>query len=233
MAHMRNVRKELKAMKKMFIVHPDGTYTTDCVEPRYADMVVYHTDSGNLKIEAPCNGNSSTEAQRKVVNELAGKWLDSKMSKLGAANGEITVREDKSVDDGVEIRFITASTDGKLSHDEAVAGAGLIGEWVGKTAKKDTAKKATPAAPAAKADGDDGKKTPPPAEPDKKADPAPAVPDKKSDPAPAEPDKKSDPAPVAPDPEPTKSAPAPEKKAGVHWDPNLSVDENIERLWNA
>lgn len=224
-------------MKKMFIVSPDGTYTTACEEPRYADMVVYHTDSGNLKIEAPCNGNFSTAAQRKTVNELAGKWLDSKMSKTGiAANGEITVKEDKSTDEsGIEIRFITASTDGKLSQDEAVAGAGLIGEWVGKTAKKDTAKKPATAAPAAAAAAGD-KKDPPPADPDKKSDPAPAEPDKKAaDPAPVEPDKKSDPAPVAPDPEPTKStpAPAPEKKDGVHWDPNLSVDENIERLWNA
>ncbi len=224
-------------MKKMFIVHPDGTYTTACEDPRYTDMVVYHTDAGNLKIEAPCNGNFSTAAQRKTVNELAGKWLDSKVSKIGiSASGEITVREDKSNDDGIEIRFITASTDGKLSQDEAVAGAGLIGEWVGKTAKKDTAKKAAPAAPAATANDDD-KKTPPPAEPDKKSDPAPddgdtppAGPDKKSDPAPVAPDKKSDP---APDPAPTKSTPAPAKKDGVHWDPNLSVDENIERLWNA
>ena len=223
-------------MKKMFIVHPDGTYTTDCTEPRYADMVVYHTDSGNLKIEAPCNGIPSTEAQRKVVNELAGKWLDSKMRKLSTTYGEVTVCEDRSVEDGVEIRFITVSTDGKLSHDEAVTGAGLIGGWVGKTAKKDTAKKATTAAPAAEAD-DDGK-TPPPAEPDKKTVPGSDTPDKKPDPAPAESDEKSNPAPdkkTVPDSDTPdeKSNPAPNKKTGVHWDPNLSVDENIERIWNA
>ena len=231
MAHMRNVRKELKAMKKMFTIHPDGTYTTNDKEsPLAADMVVYHTDKGNLKIEAPCNGCFSTADQRRTVNTLAGKWLESKKSLTGiAANGEITVRENKSVDNGVEVHYIIASTDGKVSDEEAVAGAGLIGEWVGKTAKKDTAKKPT-AAPAAAASGDDKKATPP-AEPDKKSTP-PAEPDKKATP-PAEPDKKADPAPAAPDPEPTKSAPAPDKKAGVHWDPNLSVDENIERLWNA
>ena len=41
-------------MKKMFTIHPDGTYTTNDKEsPLAADMVVYHTDKGNLKIEAP------------------------------------------------------------------------------------------------------------------------------------------------------------------------------------
>ena len=68
-------------MKKMFTIHPDGTYTTNDKEsPLAADMVVYHTDNGNLKIEAPCNGCFSTADQRRTVNTLAGKWLESKKS---------------------------------------------------------------------------------------------------------------------------------------------------------
>jgi hypothetical protein len=171
-------------------------------------MVVVHTDSGNMRIEAPCNGNFSTEAQQKKVDELAGEWLDSKMSKPGAgtAHGEITIREGKSVDDGVEIRFITVSVDGALSRDEAVAGAGLIGDWVGKTGKKDAAKASTAPVKTATPPANTGKTTPP-----------------------ADTSKTTPPANTGKTTSPAKAT----KDTGTHWDNNLSVDENLERLWNS
>lgn len=206
---------------KMYVIDTDGKYTVNPTEdPHYSDMVVCHTDNGGLKIEAPCKGKFSTEPQRKTVNSLAGEWLESKMSKPGpgTAHGKITIREGKSVDDGVEIHFITASIDGALSRDEAVAGAGLIGDWVGKTGKKDTAKKPAPAATTAK----------PAANPA----PAPAADTKATPPTTDSKPADTKATPPAANPAPAPVAPA-TKSSGVHWDPNLSVDENIERLWNA
>lgn len=208
-------------MKKMFVINPDGKYTVNPTEnPRYADMVVYHTDEGNLKIEAPATGYFSSAEQRKTVNDLAGKWLESKSAKIGEGDGEVSIQENKcSVAEGVSVVYIIATVDGgKLSKDEAIAGAGLIGEWVGKTAKKDTAKKPAPAATTAK----------PAANPA----PAPAADAKATPPATGSKPADTKATPPAADPAPAPVAPA-TKSSGVHWDPNLSVDENIERLWNA
>lgn len=201
-------------MSEMYVVKTNGKYTVNPSEtPRYSDMIVYTGES--LRIEAPATGYFSSAEQRKTVNSLAGKWLESKVTPKGG--GEIVLKEDKeNVANGVDVTYIVATIEGSnaLSNDEAVSGAGLIGEWVGntaknaigdwvdKTAKKDTAKKPAPAATTAK----------PAANPA----PAPAAGTKTTPPA-------TNPAPVAPA----------TKKDGAHWDNNLSVDQNIENLWNA
>ena len=212
---------------KMYVIDTNGKYTVNPTEdPHYSDMVVCHTDNGGLKIEAPCKGKFSTEPQRKTVNSLAGEWLESKMSKPGpgTAHGEITIREGKSVDDGVEIHFITASIDGALSRDEAVAGAGLIGDWVGKTGKKDAAKAPATPVKTATPPANTGKTTPP-AGTSKTTPPANTG---KTTP-PANTGKTTPPADTSKTTPPAKAT----KDTGTHWDNNLSVDENIERLWNS
>lgn len=215
---------------KTYVIKSNGKYFVNPAEtPRYSDMVVYAGE--NLKIEAPATGYFSSAEQRKTVNDLAGEWLRGKVTPKGG--GEIVIKEScEHIADGVNVSYIIATVEGSnaLSNDEAVSGAGLIGEWVGntaknvigdwvdKTAKKDTAKKPAPAATTAK----------PAANPA----PAPAAGTKATPPATDSKPADTKATPPAANPAPAPVAPA-TKDTGVHWDNNLSVDENIRRLWDS
>ncbi len=191
---------------KMYVVTPNGEYKINPAEdPHYSDMVVYHTNDGGLKIEAPATGHFSTTEQCKTVNGLAGEWLESKVAPKG--RGEVVIEESCArIAKNVDVSYIVVTIKGgnALSKDEATSGAGLIGKWVGKTAKNaigqwvdNTAKAPTAPAKTATPPADTGKTTPP-ANTGKTTPPAKAT-----------------------------------KDTGVHWDNSLSVDENIERLWNS
>ena len=202
-------------MSEMYVVKTNGKYTLNQTEiPRYSDMVV--TDDGSLKIEAPATGYFSTPEQRKKVNNLAGEWLRGKVTPKGG--GEIVIKEaTEHIADGVDVSYIVVTIEGSnaLSDDEAVAGAGYIGEWVGKTGKKDAAKAPTAPVKTATPPANTGKTTPP-------ANTGKTTP-------PTDTSKTTPPANTGKTTSPAKAT----KDTGTHWDNNLSVDENIERLWHS
>ena len=201
-------------IKKMYVVNKDGSFVKNPKDkPTVEDMVVIFTESDTIQIEAPSPGKFSTKKQRDTAASLIGDWLEDRTSDTGKGTVDIKVTK---LDNGVNAAIIGITGDDKITTKEATEAAGLIGKWIGDTAE-----------PAKKPD-----ETTRTAPKDDKKDDKPAAPkDDKPDDAPDEEegDKPDD---------TTKSTPKGDdgSKKGdgeVHWDPNLSVDENIERLWGA
>ena len=212
-------------IKKMYVVNKDGSFTKNPKDkPAMEDMVVIFTDGDTIQIEAPGTGSYSTKKQRDTVASFVGDWLEDHTSETGKGTVDIKVTK---LDNGINAAIIGITGGDKITAKEATEAAGLIGKWVGETAE-----------PAKKPDGttrtapkddkpDDTKGSKPDGAKDGKPDDTRGH---KPDDAPD--DKKGH----KPD-DTTKSTPkgddTSKKGGGIHWDPNLSVDENIDRIWNS
>ena len=245
----------MSKLKNVIYFDPSGKgIPNPSVNPTKKDFVIKSFDT-KLVLEAPVVGNIATKDQIDSIKEFGAEWINSRWKKFTMRkNAEVctvkeTVKIDKdNKDNKLEVPCLTVTLDGgNMTDDQVHYVTGKVMDWLEKIST-------APTAPAEKADE---KKDEKPAEKadEKKTPPAPVTPpadppkdEKKSDEKPAEKadEKKTPPAPVTPPADPPKDEKKPDDKpaeksedkkpagdSSKHWNPDLSIDENIRNIMGA
>ncbi len=96
------------ALKTKIYVAPDGTHTINSNEdPKTTDVVILSYDDGTLELDAPVEGEISTEAQRRTVSNLAADWLSKRKLRVGGTKGPFDVKATRKQDGSYMVPTLT------------------------------------------------------------------------------------------------------------------------------
>jgi hypothetical protein len=239
----------MSKLKNVIYFDPSGKgIPNPSVNPTKKDFVIKSFDT-KLVLEAPVVGNIATKDQIDSIKEFGAEWINSRWKKFTmrktaeTCTVKETVKIDRDAKDNkLQVPCLTVTLDGgNMTDDQVHYVTGKVMDWLEKIST-------APTAPAEKADEKKDEKKPDdkPAEKadEKKTPPAPVTPpadppkDEKKPEKPADPpkDEKKDEKPADPPKDEKKPDDKPAEKAedkkpagdsSKHWNPDLSIDENI------